>query len=138
MWIPLSTEVLPRRIYRFDQRNLLGAQPAFEFLFSVDRGAHLYKSFESDQAVAVIASRESATKFQFVFEDAAAQVTGDAYVESAASACDDVGEVRVPGHTTTIAEWETRGECYGSRCIAKGGYFASLKKAAPLSMTLSK
>ena len=100
--VPWLAQVFPRWISGFDERYLFGAGPAFQFFLSLDRFAHFGESFKPDEALAVISGGESAVFFLLVLEGALDQVTGDAYVQSAASAGHHVGEIEPLTHGANV------------------------------------
>jgi hypothetical protein len=55
----MLSEILPPRILRFDQRDFLDPQPAFQLFLSSDGSVHVVEAFVVDQAVAMILAGES-------------------------------------------------------------------------------
>jgi hypothetical protein len=98
VWIPIGAEVFPCGVCGLDEGDLSGTKPPFQFFFALDGDAYVIGLFEPDQAIAVVACGESFVGFRLVFEDAMAEVAGDADVKCAAFAGDDVGEVEVVAH----------------------------------------
>ncbi len=109
MGIPLLAEVFPGRIVRFDKSDFLGASPAFQLLFSLDRAAYIAKAFEPDEAVAIVERGEALVRLFPVLEDTFEKVAGKADVEGSAFAGDDVGEVGALDMLESVISARTRG-----------------------------
>jgi hypothetical protein len=61
--VPPGAQVLPVTIYRLDQGNLPHACPAFDLLFSADRGPDITEGLVIHQAADVVACGESFLQF---------------------------------------------------------------------------
>lgn len=65
--------------------DLLDAKPAFDLLFSLDRGSNAFCRFVVDQFGKVVCSGETREFSSFVFVDSSRQVVGYTCVEDAVS-----------------------------------------------------
>ena len=101
---PRSTQILPRRIRRLNQRDLLRPPRALQFLLALNRLTDIGESLEPDKPIAVVSRRESGVGLGLVLEGARTQVTRDADIQGSALARQDVGEVEVLTHGKTLAE----------------------------------
>ena len=52
---PLFRQILPSRIFRFDQRNFLRASPTLQLLFPCDCGVHLVEVLHMEEVSTVVA-----------------------------------------------------------------------------------
>jgi hypothetical protein len=112
---PRFAQVFPGWIPGFDQSDLPCSGPSFDFLFSLDRGAHFGETFKPDETVAVVSRGESGMRLLLVLEDATAQVPGHAGVQGSASAGDYVCEVETLVHWQNGNEMAGNGKCLRSR-----------------------
>lgn len=78
---PRFGQIVPVWIHRFDQVKFLASTPSLNFLFAIDGGVGIDEAFVIDEAREVVATGEAGDEFVFVFEDATAQVTGNAGIE---------------------------------------------------------
>src|SRR3954447_21178557 len=92
--VPIATQIHPPRVHRFDQRNLLCASPALQFLLPRNRFLDVLKTLGAHKAIAVVARREAIAFLPFVLKNALVQVTGHPDIQRPASARHDVGAVR--------------------------------------------
>jgi len=99
---PVLAQVPPLGIPFFDQRELPRSRPALDLLLSRNRDDRTVCLLEEDQPVASVTLREARGQAGLVFEDPPLKVVGDADVERAATAGDDVGPVRA--HTWSCRE----------------------------------
>ena len=74
------TKVAPFRIFLFDQRDLPGATPFFDFFFTCNCGYWIVIAFEPDETNYVVPRGEAVRRFAFVFVDTADQISCDAQV----------------------------------------------------------
>ena len=88
--IPLLAQIDPRGIHLLNQADLLFAPPSLYLLFTGNGLRYILIPFEPDKSVAVISFREAVVLPPFVLEDAFAEVSRDADVESVAAADHDV------------------------------------------------
>ena len=112
---PWLTQIFPSRICEFNETYLPPPCPSLDFLFALDRGAHLAETFKPDETVAVVSRGESRMRLLLVLKDASAQVTGHTDIERSASAGDDVCEVEALVHWQNSDETAEDGKCLWSR-----------------------
>ena len=80
----------------FDEGEFAGAEPALDGLFAGDGGLDSLEAFEEDESVDVVAGGEGAGAAGAVLRRyAAGEIVGDADVEGAGAAGDDVDPVEV-------------------------------------------
>ena len=94
----MLTQVLPSRVHRLDQRELLGSRPALDLLFSSDCRLHLIVSFEEHQAIAFVLFCEALKSSIFVLPDSMLQIARDPGVEHTRATCDDVNGIEMFAH----------------------------------------
>ena len=97
----ILTQILPVAIGRFDQCDLLTAQPAFDLLFAMDRAPDIPENFVMHQASDVISRGETRNELPSMLEDSSLQVVGDAGIQGPRWASHDVhvvGFIRADPH----------------------------------------
>src|SRR5450631_2990073 len=77
-------------IDRANEVELLFAPPAFELLFPSDGRANVFVAFKVEQAIAAVVRSETFQRALLVLQDARIQVAGDANVERACIAAENV------------------------------------------------
>ena len=92
--LPVFGKVIPLRIYRLNQFQLLLAPPAFDFILAGDCGVRIAESFVVNQAREVVSAGEARNQVILVLPDAAHDVSGDAGVKArrAGAVAHDVDE----------------------------------------------
>src|SRR5215469_12342731 len=85
--------ILPARILALDQCNLLFSAPAFELLFAGDGIANVVETFPIHEPGAMVGAGEAVECPALVLTDAAVDVVGDADVERAGAAGEDVDPI---------------------------------------------
>jgi len=78
---PILRQVLPTRIHRFDELDLLAPSPAFDFLFAGNSGIGIEESFVINEAGQVVSAGESEDEFLLVLPDAVRKIARDAGIE---------------------------------------------------------
>ena len=77
----ILVQILPFRIDRFNQRDLLRARAALDLLLAGDGFVHPFVSFVEDQPIAAVAGREARRHAVAMLEDALGEIRGDAGVK---------------------------------------------------------
>ena len=105
--VPITAEVCPGRVYRFDECNLLRASPAFEFFLSRDRRLHILATLEPNQTIAVVTRGEPVMLPPFVLEDTLHEIARHPGVKRMTAAGHDVGAVGafVHEHIVRLQGW---------------------------------
>src|SRR5262249_1516951 len=91
--IPIQAQILPVRIGRFDQGQLLGAAPCLGFLLALDGARNVTSFLEVHQAVERVLAVEAGKECVPVFVDTPAEVVGNANVGGEGAARHDVDVV---------------------------------------------
>src|SRR5258707_15829222 len=71
---PVFRQVIPARIHRFDELYLFAAPPAFDFLFTIDRGVGIEEGLIVDESSQVVAAGESGGEFVLMLPDTVREV----------------------------------------------------------------
>lgn len=58
-FVPLHTQILPRRIDRHDQSDLLDPQPAFDLVLALDRIMDILEALEVNQPIKLVLRRKT-------------------------------------------------------------------------------
>ena|SRR5579884_4302006 len=95
---PLLRQVCPTRIARFNQRNLLSSDPAFELLFAINGPSDVVEAFVIHKAIAGVPGRKALNFTPLVLQRAPIDAVRHTDVQSAGIAADDVDEVFVLSH----------------------------------------
>jgi hypothetical protein len=98
----MLAQILPARICRFDQCDLLGSCPAFDLFFPADRRLHPVIAFEIDESMTLVFLREALECPISVLPNAMLQIASDARVEHTGITCHDVNGVEVLAHSASI------------------------------------
>ena len=96
--VPVTAEVGPSRIDRFDKCDLLRASPAFEFFLACDRSLHILVTLEPNKTIEVVARSEPAMLLPFMLENAFQEIARHSDVERVAAAGYYVCEIGAAGH----------------------------------------
>lgn len=83
-------EVFPSRIFELDQANFLFATVTFDLFFSRDSGANFGKPFKVNKAEDAVVGGEAGDASFAMLRGSAMEFVGDAGVEGAGAASDDV------------------------------------------------
>ena len=75
--LPQSFQVLPSRIYGFDQLDFLAAPPAFDFLFAGYCSIGIEKALVMDELRQVVTAREARYQFVLVLPDSIQEIARD-------------------------------------------------------------
>jgi hypothetical protein len=78
------------RVSGFDQDDLLGARPAFQLLLAGDGFVYVLEGGPGDKAFYVVTGGEAFEFMEFVLKDSVVKIAGEADVQSAGQAADDV------------------------------------------------
>ena len=79
--IPLPRQVVPLRIYRFNQRDSLHPRPRLDLFLPLDRIADILESLKIHEPRDVVFRGKSRSKFQLVLSNPASNAIGDSGVE---------------------------------------------------------
>src|ERR1700723_2407603 len=83
--IPLSGEIIPLGIGRFDQSNPLGAGRSLDLLLPFDRIAHVFEALEIDEPGEVALRRKPGSQIQLVFTNSSPNAVCHSRVNSLCS-----------------------------------------------------
>ena len=78
---PTFGQVLPFRIHRLNQGNLLFARPSFDLFFPANGGTDIAERFVINQSVNIVPAGEPRRLFAPVLQSSPVQAVGDAGVE---------------------------------------------------------
>ena len=91
--VPLATQILPLRIRFLDERDLLFAPPPLQLLLATDRLYHLAVGLVVQKPVNIMLFGKSRKGMVLMLPEAEGQVAGNANVQRAAEAADNVNRV---------------------------------------------
>src|SRR6185437_3439817 len=100
--IPLTRQILPRRVHLLDQRNLLRPAPSLQLLLPPNRPLHVLMPFKPNQPVAVVALGEATALPPLVLKHPLQQIARHADVKRVGAARHDVGEVAALVHARML------------------------------------
>jgi hypothetical protein len=89
---PSLRQIVPVRIHRLNEFNLLAPPPALNLLFAIDRNIRIEKALEVNQPSQVIPAGKAVNDFVLMLPDASRQVSCDSGVQDmrALTICHDV------------------------------------------------
>jgi hypothetical protein len=90
---PLLAQVSPCRIRRHYQSDLLHPEQAFNFFLPLNRISNVFESFEINQTIQFLSSREIRSAALFVLAYSPDQIVRHARIERLGAAARDVNEV---------------------------------------------
>lgn len=102
---PIGSQILPSGVLGGDQRHTLLPAPRLDLLLSGDSSSRLFSRFPPDQLVNAISRGESPEHARTVLEDPSVQIVGNAGIEDARVAGEDVDEELAASHT---GSWSSR------------------------------
>ena len=94
---PRLTEVRPGRVHLLKKRYLLGAGPAFDFLFSLKRVVDVLVMLKPNRPVASVLSSKTRNQSGLMLLDSASHTISDAAIQNPRAAANDVHEIVVVG-----------------------------------------
>jgi len=98
---PRLSQILPPRVPRLNERNLLRPCPAFQLFLATDRFMNVVKALVIDKSIAVIFTGESRYFAVLVFKSPALDAVRHPDVQRSRSTAYDVHEVFVVFHYST-------------------------------------
>jgi len=103
-WLaPLFRQVLPRRVLRFDQMNLLLSPPALELFLARDRIANIAEDLVPDQTVNVVPCSKALEGVFPVLPHPPLEIVSDTHVELVRPAGENVGRVAMLSHIAIVS-----------------------------------
>src|SRR5260221_10034806 len=105
-FIPLHTQVLPGWIDRYDEGDLLNAQPALDLFFALDRVANVLEAFKVDQSIKFVFRSKAGANSYLVLAHAPNEVACHSRVKRLGTVAHDVDKIDLgrkhlqisPGH----------------------------------------
>jgi hypothetical protein len=92
-FVPPLTQIVPPRIHRNNQLDLLNPKPAFDPLLPVNRVAHIIKALVVNEPFDFVTLAECRSVPKLVFPNAAVKVVCNSNVKRLGAICQDINAV---------------------------------------------